>query len=262
MVTPHISPSLDKRGYVKSSETLGDTEPEGLQAPPEASMAERLHPGAKLRYEPCRRFPSKAYAHFKRAADIACACLALVALSPVLLACAVAVKVTSPGPVLFKQERWGRKRSRFECWKFRTMVVETPPDMPAQDFEDKARYMTPVGGFLRRWSLDELPQLANILKGDMSVVGPRPVIIAEECLIDLRDPVNADAVRPGLTGWAQVNGRNLVSDEEKAFLDGEYVANMSLLFDARVFFKTIATVLSRRGVDRKGQLREDEECRK
>lgn len=133
------------------------------------------------------------------------------------------------------------------------MVVETPPDMPAQDFDNKAAYMTPVGDFLRKWSLDELPQLFNILKGDMSVVGPRPVIVREVRLIDLREPLNADAVRPGLTGWAQVNGRNLVSDEEKAYMDGEYVANMSLAFDARVFFKTFAVVFERRGIDRKAK---------
>ncbi len=125
--------------------------------------------------------------------------------------------------------------------------------MPAQDFADKAAFMTPVGNFLRRWSLDELPQLANILKGDMSIIGPRPVIIRERRLIDLRIPLNAEAVRPGLTGWAQVNGRNLVSDEEKAFLDGEYVANMSLAFDARVFFRTISVVFSRRGVNREAR---------
>ena len=212
-------------------------------------LSEKLHPGVSVRL-PLSRIPSKSYAHVKRVLDIACAAVSLVALSPVLAACAVAVKATSPGPVLFKQERWGRAGGRFECFKFRTMLVETPPDMPAQDFADKAAFMTPVGDFLRRWSLDELPQLANILKGDMSVVGPRPVIIRERRLIDLRIPLNAEAVRPGLTGWAQVNGRNLVTDEEKAFLDGEYVANMSLAFDARVFFRTLAVVASQRGVDR------------
>lgn len=215
-------------------------------------MAARLHPGIEVR-PPLSRIPSKSYAHVKRAFDIVFSALGLVALSPVLAACAVAVKATSQGPVLFKQKRWGRAGSRFECWKFRTMLVETPPDMPAQDFADKAAFMTPVGNFLRRWSLDELPQLANILKGDMSIIGPRPVIIRERRLIDLRIPLNAEAVRPGLTGWAQVNGRNLVSDEEKAFLDGEYVANMSLAFDARVFFRTISVVFSRRGVDREAR---------
>lgn len=216
-----------------------------------AAMAERLHPGVSVR-PPLSRVPGRGYAHVKRALDVALSLAALAALSPVLLACAVAVKATSPGPVLFRQERWGRAGSRFTCWKFRTMLAETPPDLPARDFADKGAWMTPAGAFLRRWSLDELPQLANILKGDMSVVGPRPVIIRERGLVELRAPLNADAVRPGLTGWAQVNGRNLVSDGEKAFLDGEYAANMSLSFDARILARTVAVVLSRRGVDREG----------
>lgn len=130
--------------------------------------------------------------------------------------------------------------------------------MPAQDFTDKAAYMTSIGDSLRRWSLDELPQLVNIIRGDMSFVGPRPVIIRERRLIDLREPLGADAVRPGLTGWAQINGRNLVSDEEKAYLDGEYVANMSLAFDCRILLKTIAVVASRQGVDRNEQKRRTE----
>lgn len=130
------------------------------------------------------------------------------------------------------------------------MIVETPPDVPAGSFAGKASFVTPCGDFLRRWSLDELPQLFNILKGDMSLIGPRPVIIREKDLIDKREPLNANGVRPGLTGWAQVNGRNLVTNEEKAWLDGEYVANLSFAFDAGIFFRTIAVVLSRRGVDR------------
>lgn len=130
------------------------------------------------------------------------------------------------------------------------MFVETPPDIPAGSFVNKAPYMTPCGNFLRRWSLDELPQLFNILKGDMSLIGPRPVILKERDLIEKREPLNANAVRPGLTGWAQVNGRNLVENEEKAWLDGEYVANLSFAFDAGIFFKTIVVVLGRRGIDR------------
>ena len=241
---------------VDGEEVSLDYDLEGASCPRESSewerLAARLHPGVSVRL-PLSRIPSKSYAHAKRAFDIVFSAGALVVLSPVLAACAVAVKATSPGPVLFKQKRWGRAGSRFECWKFRTMLVETPPDMPAQDFADKAAFLTPVGNFLRGWSLDELPQLANILKGDMSIIGPRPVIIRERRLIDLRIPLNAEAVRPGLTGWAQVNGRNLVSDEEKAFLDGEYVANMSLAFDARVFFRTLTVVFSRRGIDREAQ---------
>lgn len=130
------------------------------------------------------------------------------------------------------------------------MFVETPPDIPAGSFANKAPYMTPCGDFLRRWSLDELPQLLNVLKGDMSLIGPRPVILKEKDLIEKREPLNANAVRPGLTGWAQVNGRNLVENKEKAWLDGEYVANLSFAFDVSIFFKTIAVVISRRGIDR------------
>lgn len=211
-------------------------------------MAERLHPGVHVR-QPLSRVPSKSYAHAKRLFDIVFSAAALVILSPVFAGCAIAVKATSPGPVIFRQQRWGRSGGRFTCYKFRTMLAETPPNMKAADFKDKGSYMTRPGGFLRRWSLDELPQLANVLKGDMSLIGPRPVIIAEGRLIDLRRPLGADWVRPGLSGWAQVNGRNLVDDEEKAFLDGEYVANMSLAFDARIFFKSITVVVGRTGVD-------------
>ena len=159
------------------------------------------------------------------------------------------MRATSEGPVIFRQRRWGRSGGAFECYKFRTMLAETPANMKATEFEGKQNWLTPVGGFMRRWSLDELPQLANVLKGDMSLIGPRPVIIAEKALIDLREPLGANRVRPGITGWAQVNGRNLVGDGEKAFLDGEYAANVSLAFDARIFFRSIAVVARRTGID-------------
>lgn len=214
------------------------------------ASSEARPPRLEVRYEPCEHLPNRSYAHLKRAGDIVVSSLSIIMLAPVLLACAIAVKLTSPGPVLFKQKRWGRSRSQFDCWKFRTMVIETPPNVPAGAFVDKASYMTPCGDFLRRWSLDELPQLFNILKGDMSLIGPRPVIIREVDLIEKREPLNANGVRPGLTGWAQVNGRNLVSNEEKAYLDGQYVANLSFAFDVRIFLKTISVVLSRRGVDK------------
>ncbi|MEG0016833.1 MAG: sugar transferase [Gordonibacter sp.] len=130
------------------------------------AMAERLHPGIEV-HLPLSRIPRKSYAHAKRVIDIVCAALALVVLSPVFAACAIAVRATSEGPVFFRQQRWGRKHTCFECWKFRTMIEETPPNMPATSFEDKAAFMTPVGDFLRRWSLDELPQLVNIIRGDI-----------------------------------------------------------------------------------------------
>lgn len=130
------------------------------------AMAARLHPGIEA-HLPLSRMPKKSYAHAKRVIDIVCAALALVVLSPVFAACAIAVRATSEGPVFFRQQRWGRKHTRFECWKFRTMIGETPPNMPAASFEDKAAFMTPVGDFLRRWSLDELPQLVNIIRGEI-----------------------------------------------------------------------------------------------
>ncbi|MEG1623523.1 MAG: sugar transferase, partial [Raoultibacter sp.] len=209
------------------------------------SFSKRLHPGVEVHWAPGAHLPNCSYAHFKRVVDGVCSAVAIVLLSPLLIACAFAIKMTSKGPVLFRQERWGRSRTHFECLKFRTMIVETPPNMPAGSFANQEDYMTLVGNFLRHWSLDELPQLFNIIKGDMSIVGPRPVIIAEESLIDKRGPLKANCVRPGLTGWAQINGRNLVNDEEKAYLDGEYVANMSFLFDMKIFLKTIVVVLGR-----------------
>ena len=194
--------------------------------------------------------PSAKFLGFKRIADVALATLALIVLAPLLFVCAGAVKLTSPGPVLFRQERWGHSWTKFECLKFRTMVVNTPQDLTASEFTDKERYMTSCGNVLRRWSLDELPQLINIIKGDMSIVGPRPVIIRERSLVEKREERNANTLRPGLTGWAQVNGRNLVDDDEKAALDGEYAENMSLAFDLKILAKTIVVVVSKRGIDR------------
>lgn len=129
-------------------------------------LAERLHPGIRVR-QPLSRVPSKHYAHVKRCFDIVFSAGALIALSPVFAACAVAVKATSEGPVVFRQQRWGRSGSTFECYKFRTMLTETPPSMKAAEFDDRQSFMTPVGNSLRRWSLDELPQLVNVLKGDI-----------------------------------------------------------------------------------------------
>ena len=211
-------------------------------------LADVIHPGVKVRL-PLERTPSKIYVHAKRLFDIVFSACALVVLSSVFAVCAVAVRVTSEGPVVFRQRRWGRSGETFECYKFRTMLVGSPANVKAAEFGGKQNWITPVGDVMRRWSLDELPQLVNVLKGDMSLIGPRPVIIAEKALIDLRRPLGADQVRPGITGWAQVNGRNLVDDREKAFLDGEYVANMSIAFDARIFFRSLVVIASRKGVD-------------
>lgn len=175
----------------------------------------------------------------KRALDILLSLLALIVLSPVLLAVAAVVKATSRGPVIFRQERSGRDRSVFTIYKFRTMLVSAPRMMPTHQFSDAGAYLTPVGGFLRNSSLDELPQLLNILKGEMSVVGPRPALPNQLDLLDERDRYGANALRPGLSGWAQINGRDEIPISQKAAYDGEYVRRMSFLFDVKCVLGTL-----------------------
>lgn len=183
----------------------------------------------------------------KRTFDAAGSVAGMVILSPLLAGIAVAVKATSSGPIIFRQKRFGRNRVPFTCYKFRTMKVDTPRDVPTSVMAEDPSVMTPIGATLRKWSLDELPQLFNILKGDMSFIGPRPMIMAEEYQIDAREKYGANDIRPGLSGWAQINGRDAVGVEEKAYLDGEYRANMSIAFDAKVFFRSIYVVLTRNG---------------
>ncbi len=191
--------------------------------------------------------PCVAFRAFKRIFDITSACLGLVLLSPLLLGTALAVKATSPGPVIFKQERYGRDKKPFVCFKFRSMMADTPADVPTRVMHENQSVMTPIGATLRKTSIDELPQLLNIVRGDMSVVGPRPMILAEYDQIQARDRYGANDIRPGLTGWAQVNGRDGVTVEEKARLDGEYRQRMGLVMDARVFLQSIVVVLGRLG---------------
>lgn len=191
--------------------------------------------------------PCVAFRAFKRIFDIASACLGLVLLSPLLLGTALAVKATSPGPVIFKQERYGRDKKPFVCFKFRSMMADTPADVPTRVMHENQSVMTPIGATLRKTSIDELPQLVNIVKGDMSVVGPRPMILVEYDQIQARDRYGANDIRPGLTGWAQVNGRDGVTVEQKARLDGEYRQSMGLMMDARVFLRSIVVVLGRFG---------------
>ena len=188
------------------------------------------------------------YIYVKRMLGALLALLALVVLSPLLLALAVAVKASSPGPVLFRQKRVGRGKTHFTIYKYRTMRTDAPKDRPTHLLEDPEAYITPVGRFLRRFSLDELPQLLNILKGDMAVVGPRPALWNQYDLIAERDKYGANDVRPGLTGWAQINGRDELPIPVKAKLDGEYVRRMSLLFDARCILGTVFSVLRGDGV--------------
>ena len=194
--------------------------------------------------------PSKGYLALKRAFDVTSAGLGLVVLSPLLLGTVVAVRATSEGPAIFKQRRYGKDNVPFTCYKFRSMTVDTPSDVPTSLMNEDPSVMTPIGSFLRKTSIDELPQLVNIVRGDMSVVGPRPMILAEKEQIEEREKYDATSIRPGLTGWAQVNGRDAVSVEEKARLDGEYRSNMSPAMDAKILFKSVGVVLTRAGYSR------------
>ena len=188
------------------------------------------------------------YTHVKRILDALLAALALAALSPLMLALALIVKLTSPGPVFFRQKRVGLNKTHFMIYKFRTMRTDAPKDKPTHMLKDPAAFITPVGAFLRRSSLDELPQLINILCGEMALVGPRPALWNQYDLIAERDRYGANAVRPGLTGWAQVNGRDELSIDVKARYDGEYVQNMSLWFDLKCLLRTISRVARGSGV--------------
>ena len=189
-----------------------------------------------------------AYPIVKRGADVALSLLALICLSPVLLAVAAAVRLTSPGPALFRQRRVGKDGRLFTIYKFRTMRQDTPRDTATHLLQDPSRYITRVGAFLRRSSLDELPQFFNVLKGDMSIVGPRPALYNQDDLIAAREAAGVNAVRPGITGWAQINGRDELPIPVKVKYDREYVENLSLKMDARCFFGTILSVLRAEGV--------------
>ena len=188
------------------------------------------------------------YKIIKRMIDLVLSLLATVVLSPVFLVTAAAVKLDSKGPVLFVQKRVGKDKEHFNMLKFRTMRTDTPHDMPTHLLNDPEAYITKVGKFLRKTSLDELPQLLNIIKGDMAIVGPRPALWNQDDLIAERDKYNANSIRPGLTGWAQVNGRDELEIDVKAAYDGEYVEKMSPLFDLKCIIKTALQVVKHEGV--------------
>lgn len=185
---------------------------------------------------------------FKRLIDFLLSLLGTILLSPVLAALAVWVKCSSPGPVLFKQKRVGRGKTYFQIYKFRSMRSDTPKDMPTHLLENPEAFITPAGRFLRRTSLDELPQLFNILKGEMSVVGPRPALWNQDDLVAERDKYGANDCVPGLTGYAQVHGRDELPIPEKARLDGYYARHLSFWLDVKIFFRTIGSVLHHDGV--------------
>lgn len=185
---------------------------------------------------------------FKRLIDLFLSGVGILVLSPVLLVLVIAIKLDSPGPVLFKQKRVGIHKTHFNILKFRTMRIDTPKDTPTHLLENPEQWITKVGGFLRKTSLDELPQIFNIFVGQMSVIGPRPALWNQFDLVEERDKYGANDVLPGLTGWAQINGRDELEIPVKAKLDGEYVERMSFLFDCKCFFGTITSVLKSEGV--------------
>ena len=201
------------------------------------------------------------YSRFlKRLIDFILSSIGIIFLSPLFLVLVIAIKIDDPGPVFFRQKRVGIHKTHFPIMKFRTMKVDTPRDMPTHLLSNPEQYITRVGHFLRKTSLDELPQLFQIWSGKMAVIGPRPALWNQFDLIEERDKYGANDVRPGLTGWAQINGRDELEIPIKAKLDGEYVEKLSFLFDCKCFFGTISKVLKHEGVVEggTGQLNQNE----
>lgn len=195
-----------------------------------------------------RESDMKGYRYIKRGIDIILSGMAIVILSPLLLFLCIAIKLDTPGPILFKQKRIGIYKSFFWIYKFRTMRIDTPKDVPTHLLENPEQYITKVGKFLRKTSLDELPQIFNIFKGEMSIVGPRPALWNQDDLVAEREKYGANDVTPGLTGWAQINGRDELEIPDKARLDGEYVKKLGPWMDLKCFLGTIGSVLVHDGV--------------
>ncbi|MFL2131699.1 sugar transferase [Ruoffia sp. FAM 20858] len=188
------------------------------------------------------------YVIVKRVIDFVLSLIALIVLSPLFLILAIWIKSDSPGPVFFRQKRVGKDKTLFQIYKFRTMRSDTPKDTPTHLLNDPSSFITKSGHFLRRTSLDELPQIINILKGEMAIIGPRPALWNQYDLIEERDKYGANDVPVGLTGWAQINGRDELEIDVKARLDGEYAEKIGFLMDIRCFFGTIFSVLRSDGV--------------
>lgn len=186
--------------------------------------------------------------YIKRVIDILLSLAGLILASWLYLIIIIAIKVDDPGPVFFTQKRVGIHKKYFNLYKFRSMKMSTPHDVPTHLLDDPEQYITRVGRFIRKMSLDEIPQLFNILRGDMSVIGPRPALWNQYDLLEERDKYGANDVKPGLSGWAQICGRDELEIEEKARLDGEYVKRMSFAFDCRCFFGTAISALRAEGV--------------
>lgn len=190
----------------------------------------------------------KAYIILKTIIDKILSLIALIILLPFFIIFAIIIKLESKGPIFFKQKRVGKNKKLFYIYKFRSMRSDTPKDMPTHMLNNAESYITKFGGFMRKTSIDELPQIINILKGDMSIVGPRPALWNQDDLIAERDKYHANDVLPGLTGWAQINGRDELPIPVKAKFDGEYVEKMSFAFDVKIFFKTIGNVFKHEGI--------------
>ncbi len=194
----------------------------------------------------------------KRFLDVFLSLAAIIVLSPLLLIISIIILIDNGTPVIFTQDRVGKDDKLFKIKKFRTMRTDAP-NVATAELEQSDKYITRSGKLLRRTSLDELPQLFNVLKGDMSFVGPRPLIPEESHIREIRREYGIYSVRPGLTGWAQVNGRDCLSDEEKAEFDREYIEKESLWFDTKIFFRTIWVVLTGKDVVEGGMKHDDEE---
>lgn len=188
------------------------------------------------------------YFTIKRILDIILSIIVLIILCPFLIIFSIIIKVESKGHILFKQKRVGKNKKIFTIYKFRTMRTDTPKDIPTHMLKNAESYITKFGNIMRKTSIDELPQLFNIVKGDMSIIGPRPALWNQDDLIKERDKYNANDIRPGLTGWAQVNGRDELEIPVKAKYDGEYIEKVSLWFDIKIFFKTIINVFKHKGI--------------
>lgn len=184
----------------------------------------------------------------KRFIDIILSGLGLILLSWLFVLIIIAIKIDDPGPAFFTQKRVGKGNSYFKLHKFRSMKMDTPHDMPTHMLDNPDQYITKVGKFIRKFSLDELPQIWDIFVGKMSIIGPRPALWNQYDLIEERDKYGANDVKPGLTGWAQINGRDELEIDVKAKLDGEYVEKMSFVFDVKCFVGTIFSVLKHDGV--------------
>ena len=196
------------------------------------------------------------YRIVKRLLDIIASVFLIVLFCLPLLVLMACIRLTSEGAAIFKQKRVGRNGKVFVCYKLRTMYENAPPSLSTAEFFDAERYVTPIGRLLRRTSLDELPQLLNVLKGDMSIIGPRPLIPEEKALHQKRQERGIYSIRPGMTGLAQVKGRDMLTDSEKLVFDCEYVNNMSLLLDLKILFFTAFNVVTGKGVgDRKKEKR-------